>query len=387
MRATKCFLIAVVALLATAGVSIASEITACSEISSIIEVQKYARAIHIMAMLLMGFGFLMVFVKKYGRSAITATYLLVSVAIPLCFLKDSLGIMGGADSDIDRLILAEFGAASLLICAGAVLGRLKMAQYMLLGLLFVPFYALNEWILLEGGFGLVEHGRFVDTGGSIVIHAFGALFGLGVAASMTTKKEFETPIEADATSDRFSLLGSMVLWVFWPSFCGALVAPTDIPRTVVNVIIALCGSTIATYAASLKLRGKVGVADIANAALAGGVAIGSTCDRVSPLIAFTIGVLAGGLSTFGFAVIQARFQNAIKKIDTCGVLHLHGLSGLFGGLVAMLAVTGISQIDQIKGIGITIVIAIVSGLIARKILSLTGRRTEPYTDAEELIID
>ncbi len=387
MRLTKCFLIAALALLATAGTSFASETTAASEMSSIIEVQKYARAIHIMAMLLMGFGFLMVFVKKYGRSAITATYLLVSVAVPLYFLKDSLGIMGGAGSDIDRLILAEFGAASLLICAGAVLGRLKMGQYMLLGLLFVPFYALNEWILLEGGLGLVEHGRFVDTGGSIVIHAFGALFGLGVAASMTTKKEFETPIEADATSDRFSLLGSMILWVFWPSFCGALVAPADIPATVVNVIIALCGSTIATYAASLKLRGKVGVADIANAALAGGVAIGSTCDKVSPLIAFAIGILAGALSTFGFAVIQDRFQNAVKKIDTCGVLHLHGLPGLFGGLVAMLAVGGISQIDQIKGIGITIVIAIVSGLIVGKILSLTGRRTDPYSDDEELITD
>ncbi len=387
MRLIKYFLLAALALLATAGVSFASEATASSELSSIIDVQKYARAIHIMAMLLMGFGFLMVFVKKYGRSAITATYLLVSVAVPLYFLKDSLGIMGGADSDIDRLILAEFGAASLLICAGAVLGRLKIAQYMLLGLLFVPFYALNEWILLEGGFSLVEHGRFVDTGGSIVIHAFGALFGLGVAASMTTKKEFKTPIEADATSDRFSLLGSMILWVFWPSFCGALVAPSDIPATVVNVIIALCGSTIATYAASLKLRGKIDVADIANAALAGGVAIGSTCDKVSPLIAFAIGLFAGGLSTFGFSVIQDRFQNAVKKIDTCGVLHLHGLPGLFGGLIAMLAVGGISQIDQIKGIGITIIIAITSGLLVGKILSLTGRRTEPYTDAEEFIVD
>jgi hypothetical protein len=29
-----------------------------------------------MAMLIAGFGFLMVFVQKYGRSAVTATYLL-----------------------------------------------------------------------------------------------------------------------------------------------------------------------------------------------------------------------------------------------------------------------------------------------------------------------
>lgn len=357
------------------------------EISALIEVQKYVRAIHIMAMLIMGFGFLMVFVKNYGRSALTATYLLVSVAIPLYFLKDSMGIMGGAASDIDRLILSEFAAAGLLITAGAVLGRLKLYQYMILGLLFVPCYAFNEWILLEEGLGLIPHGSFVDTGGSIVIHAFGALFGIGVALVMTNKEEYVAPIESDDTSDRFSMLGSMVLWVFWPSFCAALVAPKDIPMTVVNVILALCGSTVATYTASLKLRGKVSSADIANAALAGGVAIGSTCNRVPPLYAFLIGITAGLLSTAGFALLQDRLQNAIKKIDTCGVLHLHGLPGLFGGLVAIVVVDGINKADQIKGVVITVVLAVVTGIVAGLVLSLMKRKQNSYIDTEEFDVD
>ena len=190
--------------------------------SSLVDVLKYFQAINIMAMLLVGFGFLMVFVRGYGRSALTATYLLVSIAIPLYVLKDGLGILGSDHADVDALILSEFAAASLLIGAGAVLGRLKMHQYLLLGVLFVPCYALNEWLLLSGGLGLIAEGSFVDTGGSIVIHAFGALFGMGVAFSMTTKKEYQTPIEADATSDRFSLLGSMMLWIFWPSFVRPL---------------------------------------------------------------------------------------------------------------------------------------------------------------------
>jgi ammonium transporter Rh len=354
------------------------------ELLAIVDVQKYVRAIHIMAMLIVGFGFLMVFVKKYGRSAVTATYLLVSVSIPLYFLKDSLGIMGGVELDIDRLILAEFSAAGLLICAGAVLGRLKLFQYMLLAVLFVPCYSLNEWILLDGGMGLIKHGGFVDTGGSIVIHAFGALFGLGATMALTSKKEFETPIEADATSDRFSLLGSMVLWIFWPSFCAALVEPAAILGTVTNVVLALCGSTIATYFVSLALRKKISVADIANATLAGGVAIGSTCDRTIPAVAFAVGICAGAISTFGFAVIQNKLQNKIKKTDTCGVLHLHGLPGLFGGLVALFVVKGIDAGAQLTGIGITIVLALLTGLITGKLLSFTGRCTRPYDDDEEL---
>jgi len=324
----------------------------------------------------------MVFVKKYGRSSLTATYLLVSVSIPLYFLKENFHGIGSSEGLIDKLILAEFAAASLLICAGAVLGRLKMGQYLLLGLLFVPFYSLNEWIVLNGGLGLIT-GKVVDTGGSIVIHAFGAIFGLGVAASMTTLKEYETPIECDDTSDRYSLLGSMVLWVFWPSFCAALVAPADVPRTAVNVILALCGSTIATYFASVRLRGKISAADIANATLAGGVAIGSTCDLAVPGTAFAIGILAGAVSTFGFAVIQSRLTDLTRKVDTCGVLYLHGLPGLLGGIAALFVVSGINYGAQLTGILVTVVLAAGSGLISGKVIAVLGRRSAAYLDNEE----
>jgi len=380
-KCVSCLLAMVVLLLGLSIQSYAGESPGAS-LTELTDVQKYNRAIHIMAMLLVGFGFLMVFVKKYGRSAITATYLLVSISIPLYFFKDSLIEPAGSESLIDKLILAEFAAASLLICAGAVLGRLKMNQYLLLGALFVPFYALNEWIVLKGGLGLIT-GKVVDTGGSIVIHAFGAIFGLGVAACMTTRNEYETAIECDDTSDRYSLLGSMVLWVFWPSFCAALVVPADVPKTAINVILALCGSTLATYVASVKLRGKISAADIANATLAGGVAIGSTCDLASPGAAFTVGILAGVISTFGFAVIQGRVTELTAKVDTCGVAYLHGLPGLFGGLAALFVVAGIDSGAQLTAIGITVLVAAVSGLVSGKVISFFGRRTEPYVDTEE----
>ena len=355
-----------------------------ADLASIVDVQKYNRSIHIMAMLVVGFGFLMVFVKKYGLSAVTATYLLVSVSIPLYFVINSFGIFGEPQEiEIDRLILAEFAAASLLICAGAVLGRLKMFQYMIMGLLFIPCYMLNEWIVLDCGLGLIQRNGCNDTGGSVVIHAFGPLFGLGVAMTMTTKKEFDTPIESDATSDRFSMLGSMVLWLFWPSFCAALVAPADIPATVTNVVIALCGSTIATYFATVTLRKKICIADIANAALAGGVAIGSTCDHASRPTAFIIGILAGVLSTFGFAVIQGVLAEKTKKIDTCGVLNLHGLPGLMGGIAAIFVVKDINTSAQLMSIGVTIAVSLITGYIAGIILSVFGRRSEAYVDSEE----
>jgi ammonium transporter Rh len=333
-----------------------------------------------MAMLLIGFGFLMVFVKKYGRSALTATFLLVSAAIPLYLAIKGLSFFG-EKKEIEQFVLAEFGAASLLIAAGALLGRIKMYQYIILGLLFIPFYIFNELIVIDDHFHFI--GAVADTGGSIVIHAFGAIFGISAAVSLTTKEQRDIPILTDATSDRFSLLGSMVLWVFWPSFCAALVPVEAIPVTVVNVFLALCGSTIATYIASVSIRGKINAADIANAALAGGVAIGATCDYATHSEAIIIGVVAGAISTMGFAIFQAKQEKFHKIIDTCGVSNLHGIPGIFGGLAAIVVVEGIDAGAQLKGILATVILAIIAGLFSGKIISLFGKTKEIYNDTIE----
>jgi ammonium transporter Rh len=353
-----------------------------SEVTSILEFQQYDRAIHIMAMLILGFGFLMVFVKNYGRSALTATFLLVSVALPLYMVGSTLIHGDGSKVEIQRLILAEFGAASLLIAAGALLGRIKMHQYLILGLLFVPCYMLNEWIILDNGLGLLKSG-FADTGGSIIIHAFGALFGIGAAISLTSNATIDKPITSDDSSDRFSMIGSMVLWIFWPSFCAALVPAEAIPMTVINVFLALCGSTLVTYLLSVWIRGKISIADIANAALAGGVAIGATCDHATHMTALLIGLAAGAISTTGFAVIQEKQKKLLKAVDTCGVTNLHGLPGLFGGLAAIFVVPGLSAGAELTGIAITVVTAIGFGLVSGKVISLFGVRKEAYSDAEE----
>ena len=193
----------------------------------------------------------------------------------------------------------------------------------------------------------------------------------------------ETPIESDATTDKYSVLGSMVLWVFWPSFCAALVPVEAIPHTVVNVFIALCGSTLATYFASVWIRGKVSIADIANAALAGGVAIGATCDFASHAQAMIIGAIAGTISTIGFARLQEKQQKFHQIIDTCGVSNLHGIPGIFGGLAAIVVVDGLDIAAQLKGITITVVLAVVAGLVTGKLISFFGKPKEIYNDFSE----
>jgi ammonium transporter Rh len=279
------------------------------------------------------------------------------------------------------LLLAEFAVASALIAMGAVLGRLRIFQYALLALLLVPAYMLNEWMLLDGGLG-VTHG-FVDTAGSIVIHAFGAYFGLGLSLVLTTQLQRRQHIDSDATSDRFAMLGSMVLWLFWPSFCSAIVPLQDMPRTAVNTVLALSGAILSTYLLSTLLhKGKTSLCDMANAALAGGVAIGATCNLVGPAVAFGVGVLAGTVCVLGYVFIQPALESRFKLVDTCGVHNLHGMPGLVGGLIAVMVVPGVAA-AQLIGIAVTVVLALVCGLIAGALIRITGTTRRAYDDGEE----
>ncbi|GHU83790.1 hypothetical protein AGMMS50284_7830 [Clostridia bacterium] len=246
-------------------------------------------------MLLLGFGFLAMFVKKNGFNATTGTYLVVATVLPLYLLLSGNGILTGEAKGTDAIasvLFAEFAAASALIAMGAVVGKLKSFQYIILGVLIVPFYMLNEWLVTEGALGFTK--SFTDTAGSIGIHAVGAYFGLGLIIATAYAKHRKTPVESDYTSDRFAMLGSMVLWIFWPSFCCAIVAPSEITLTAFNTILALCGATLSTFLmSSIMHKGKIAIADIVNASLAGGVAIGSTCNSAMPVQAFVIGVAAG----------------------------------------------------------------------------------------------
>jgi ammonium transporter Rh len=242
---------------------------------------------------------------------------------------------------------------------------------------------VNERLVLDGGLGVTA--GFVDSAGSIIIHAFGAYFGLGLAIALTRKADREKVVEADATSDRFSMLGSMVLWIFWPSFCCAVVPSADLPRTAIATVLALCGSTLATFVvSSLVRKGKPSFADMANAALAGGVAVGATCNVVSPAGAFAVGLLAGTVCVVGYSTIQPKLDRTLKIVDTCGVHNLHGMPGLLGGLAAALVVPGIAK-AQLVGMAFTVLFAFACGTAAGYLIRMAGHKRAAYQDHDEFI--
>jgi len=242
-----------VLLLLTPALSAAQSAAPGDIANTVREVQQYGFAIHILAMLLVGFGFLMVFANRYGYGAVTGTYLVVAAGVPLYIGLRASGVLSAEAVEphsIKALLLAEFAVASALIAAGAVLGRLRLYQYALLAVVMIPFYMLNERLVLDGGLGVTK--GFTDAAGSISIHAFGAYFGLGLAVALTSQRQRNVEVSSDAASNRFSMIGSMH---GMPGLFGGLAAIVVLPGMAaaqltgiaVTLVLALLGGLVSGF--------------------------------------------------------------------------------------------------------------------------------------------
>lgn len=149
----------------------------------------------------------------------------------------------------------------------------------------------------------------VDMGGSMYVHTFGAYFGLAAtyffkkpaASAMIKKGGHDNLAEGGYVSQYVAMIGTLFLWMFWPSFNGALAVAYQQQRVIVNTVLAISASCVCAAGVSRLWFGKLDMEVVLNATLAGGVSVGSSSDLVvTGSIAMAIGALAGIISAVGF---------------------------------------------------------------------------------------
>jgi ammonium transporter Rh len=234
--------------------------------------------------------------------------------------------------------------------------------------------ALLEVIIYAVDFEVVAKIGTLDVGGSMVIHAFGAYFGLAASYVLTPKKAFDHPKNASSyNSDMFAMIGTVFLWIYWPSFVSGLV-PEAREVCALHTVLALCGSCVSAFAASYLFDGRFDMVHIQNATLAGGVAIGTCADmKITLCGSIAIGMASGLLSTAGYAKVTPCLER-IGVHDTCGIHNLHGMPGVLGGLTSILVVAvrgaehlhdgvdpGAQAGKQILGLVVMVAFAVVGG--------------------------
>merc|ERR1712130_307992 len=202
-----------------------------------------------------------------------------------------------------------------------------------------------------------------DMGGTIFIHLFGAYFGLAASWIMIPNNQLhlqknlsEGQDSATYVSDLFSLVGTVFLWLYWPSFNGATAPGTTGDSNhpggqqlwiTINTVLGLCGCCVSAFIFSHLIGGKskeIRPVDIQNATLAGGVSMGAASNlQLTPGGACAIGIVAGMISCYGFARIQPKLEKLINLHDTCGIHNLHGMPALFGTFVVIIATLNVSR--------------------------------------------
>ncbi|XP_014234560.1 ammonium transporter Rh type A isoform X2 [Trichogramma pretiosum] len=369
-------------------------------------------------MIFIGFGFLMTFLRRYGQSAIGLTFLLGAILVQVAILCDGIfkiGDNGKAPLSLDSLLNADVAVAAPLISMGALLGKTTYMQLIVMGIIELVVYTLNKYIG-------EQHLLVVDDGGSIFVHAFGAYFGLAVSFVFGLRdkpKSQAHELEGSSyQSDIFAMIGTIFLWLFWPSFNSATLHGDEQRRAIVNTLLSIAASCVISFAVSalVSKRNKFDMVHVQNSTLAGGVAIGTAAGMMcQPVGALTIGAISGVISVLGYKHLTPWMQNRLRIHDTCGVHNLHGmpavLAGLFGALLAGLATeadynyalyeifparipslgqnlteinnsyqlslrpgpnrtAGMQASYQLLALAVTLVVAIVSGLVTGLILRL-----------------
>ncbi|XP_048203598.1 ammonium transporter Rh type A [Perognathus longimembris pacificus] len=327
-------------------------------------------------MIFVGFGFLMTFLKKYGFGGVGFNLLLAALGLQWgTLVQGLLHSWGQAFAiGIENMINADFSTATVLISLGAVLGKTSPIQMLIMTILEITVFAGNEYLV--GNIFMAS-----DIGASMTIHAFGAYFGLAVAGVLYRSglRKGHWNEESVYHSDLFAMIGTIFLWVFWPSFNSAIAEPGDAQyRAIVNTYFSLAACVITAFALSslVQHRGKLDMVHIQNATLAGGVAVGTCADmEIQPFASMVIGSAAGMVSVLGYKFLSPLLATKLRIQDTCGVHYLHGLPGVMGGLASIVAIamnvpSKSSMAMQAAALGSSVGTAVAGGLITGLILRI-----------------
>ncbi|CAI5718406.1 unnamed protein product [Peronospora destructor] len=233
------------------------------------------------------------------------------------------------------MINGDFAAGAVLISFGAVLGKTTPTQLIWMTCLEIIFYSINEYIV-------VEELQVTDAGGSMVIHTFGAFFGLAVTVVLGVPSSDEQVHNTSRyNSDVFSMIGTLFLWMYWPSFNSTLVSEDGFQkeRAIMTTVLSIAASCASAFAATkvLSYSKKFDMVHLQNATLAGGVATGTCCNlAISPAVVITVGLVVGIASVVSYILVTPRLEQQMRMSDTCGIFNLHAMPSLVGGFAGAL---------------------------------------------------
>ncbi|MDX5930538.1 ammonium transporter [Acidiphilium acidophilum] len=224
-----------------------------------------------------------------------------------------------------------FAAITVIILAGAILGRVSFKAWMIFVPLWMTFvYTVGAFSLWGGGW-LGQLG-VVDYSGGYVIHLTAAASGYTAAAVIGPRLARDRE-SFHPNSLLITLIGAGLLWLGWNGFNGGdpYFANMDSSAAVLNTNVATAAALLTWLAMDVMAFSLPSVLGAVNGMICGLVAITPAAGYINGFEAIILGIVAAFLPWLTWNKLGK--MGFMRKVDdTLGVIHTHGVAALVGGI-------------------------------------------------------
>ncbi|KAL3500370.1 hypothetical protein ACH5RR_039463 [Cinchona calisaya] len=227
-----------------------------------------------------------------------------------------------------------FAAITLILIAGAVLGRMNFYAWMLFVPLWLTFsYTFGAYTIWSPK-GWLSTAGIIDYSGGYVIHLSSGVAGFTAAywvGPRLTKDRQNFP----PNNILLMLAGAGLLWMGWTGFNGGdpYAASVDASLAVLNTHVCAATSLLTWLILDIVFFGKASVIGAVQGMVTGLVCITPAAGVVQGWAALIMGICSGAIPWFTMMVVHKKSELLQKVDDTMAVFHTHAIAGSLGGIL------------------------------------------------------
>ncbi|KAI4356947.1 hypothetical protein L6164_000926 [Bauhinia variegata] len=228
-----------------------------------------------------------------------------------------------------------FAAITLILIAGAVLGRMNFYAWMLFVPLWLTFSYTFTAFSIWSPKGFFSKMGIIDFAGGFVIHLASGVAGF-TAAYWVGPRLNKDRERFPPNNILIMLAGAGLLWLGWTGFNGGapVAANMETSLAILNTHVCTATSLLTWVILDVLFFRKPSVIGAVQGMTTGLVCITPAAGVVQGWAALLMGIFSGSLPWFTMMVVHKRSKLLQKVDDTMAILHTHAIAGSLGGICA-----------------------------------------------------
>ncbi|GMJ02826.1 ammonium transporter 2, AMMONIUM TRANSPORTER 2;1 [Hibiscus trionum] len=228
-----------------------------------------------------------------------------------------------------------FAAITLILIAGALLGRMNFFAWMMFVPLWLTFSYTFTAFSIWSPTGFLAKMGIIDYSGGYVIHLSSGVAGF-TAAYWVGPRLTQDRQRFPPNNILLMLFGAGLLWMGWTGFNGGdpYEVNVDASLAVINTHVCTAVSLLTWLLLDIVFFRKPSVIGAVQGMITGLVCITPAAGLVQGWAAIIMGLCSGSIPWFTMMVIHKRSEVLQKVDDTMAVLHTHAIAGSLGGLLS-----------------------------------------------------